>query len=303
MRTSHAPTLEAVTTAFELSPVPQALIGTDATFITVNRAGRELLGYSEVELRGASFTLVTDDRSLDTAMNSFFELAIGDADTICIDVWLLHKDGSVIEVELTAAAVRTERGAPLYFTVAAVDVSEPRRRERAAHHRAAHDALTELPNRTWFMERLEQALGHADRRNSLVGVYFVDLDGFKQINDDLGHRVGDEVLFTLAGRLAQATRPGDTLARYGGDEFTLICEDLRGTAAAGEIAERLIACVGKPLLSSGGQVTLSASVGVALADPGELTAANLIHRADLAMYDAKRAGKGRYVICRGTPLV
>jgi diguanylate cyclase (GGDEF)-like protein len=220
-------------------------------------------------------------------------------DTIRLDVWLKRADGVAIEVEITAAAVRDEAGTFRYFTAAAHDVTDRRQTERTAHHRAAHDALTELPNRAWFTERLSQALAHAERHNAMVGVYFVDLDGFKEVNDEHGHEVGDQVLFAIAGRLDRSIRPGDTLARYGGDEFTILCEGLPGVAEASEIAERVLRAVGQPLQVSGGEVRLSASIGVALGDPGEGTAASLIHGADLAMYEAKRAGKATYRVTRG----
>ena len=292
-------TRRAIYIAFEQSPVPQALVSAEADFLYMNRAGAELVGRSAEELRGMSFAEVTDERSIGPSLDAMAELATGALDTIRLDVWLKRADGSSVEVEITAAAVRDADGKLQYYSAAAFDVTDRRQTERDVHHRAAHDSLTELPNRAWFTERLSQALAHAARHNSMVGVFFVDLDGFKAVNDEHGHEVGDQVLFALAGRLDRSIRPGDTLARYGGDEFTILCEDLPGVAQASEIAERVLRAVSQPLQVSGGEVRLAASIGVALADPGEGNAASLIRDADLAMYEAKRAGKATYRVVRG----
>ena len=292
-------TMRVVYTAFELSPVPQALVAPDATFIYVNRAAEELVGRTADELRGVSFAAITDERSLVSGRSALIELTSGAVDTLRIDVWLTGRSGIPVEVEITAAAVHDDDGRLRYITAAAFDVTDRRRTERAVHHRAAHDSLTELPNRAWFTERLGQALAHSARHGSMIGVYFVDLDGFKDVNDEFGHDVGDQLLFVLAGRLDRSIRPGDTLARYGGDEFTILCEDIPGVGEASEIAERVLRAVEAPVQVSGGEVRLSASIGVALGDPGEGTAASLIRNADLAMYEAKRLGKGQYRVVRG----
>ena len=291
-------TLLAIRTAFELSPLPQILVAPDATFIYANRAAAALVGRSPQELRGASFAAVTDERSLEPAVAAMRELVVGGQESTRLDLWLRRSDGDAVEVEITAAAVRDDAGELRYFTIVVYDVTERRKSERAVSHRAAHDSLTELPNRAWFIERLTQALAHANRQGSMVGVYFVDLDGFKAVNDELGHDVGDQVLFALAGRLDRSIRPGDTLARYGGDEFTILCEDIPGVAEASEIAERILRALSQPVQVSGGEVRLDASIGVALGDPGEGTAATLIRDADMAMYEAKRAGKGTYRVVR-----
>jgi diguanylate cyclase (GGDEF)-like protein len=185
-----------------------------------------------------------------------------------------------------------------YFVAIAHDVTERRRAEREYRHLAAHDALTELPNRAWFTQRLGQAIGRARRSGSLVALYFVDLDGFKPINDRFGHDAGDQVLYTLAGRLDRVVRPGDTVARYGGDEFTILCEDLPGEEQAAEIATRILETVGRKLRISDAEVQLTASVGVVLAGSDEVTPADLIGAADAAMYEAKQAGKATFRMTR-----
>jgi diguanylate cyclase (GGDEF)-like protein len=160
-----------------------------------------------------------------------------------------------------------------------------------AHHRALHDALTGLPNRTWLMDRLERRTGTA----AGLGLLFVDLDGFKAVNDRLGHHAGDEALVEAARRLTGCARSGDTLARLAGDEFVLVCDGL-GEADARGVADRIVEAIAAPMvLGCGSEVALGASVGVAFLGAGQDGDA-LLRSADAAMYRAKRAGGGRVVL-------
>ncbi|WP_250005420.1 diguanylate cyclase domain-containing protein [Actinoplanes sp. M2I2] len=162
-------------------------------------------------------------------------------------------------------------------------------REDELRHLAMHDALTSLPNRTLFHERLEESLGQP------LAVFFIDLDGFKAVNDGLGHSAGDTLLIETAARLLQCARSGDTVARLGGDEFAVLAAT--PGAAVEAVAERIVSCLRAPFDIDGQPVTISCSVGVAVAagDPGE-NAQRLVHAADEAMYAAKAAGKNRYTI-------
>jgi diguanylate cyclase (GGDEF)-like protein len=159
-------------------------------------------------------------------------------------------------------------------------------------HRAAHDALTGLPNRGTLAERLRHALQRVKRADGSVAVLFVDLDRFKDVNDELGHAAGDEVLRTIAARIDAGLRPGDTVARFGGDEFVVVCEDVGGAADAIEVAERLRAALSAPIpLPNGRQATITASIGVALPDRPDRTAEVLLQAADRAMYEVKASGR------------
>ena len=161
---------------------------------------------------------------------------------------------------------------------------------------ALHDALTGLPNRILFLERLDHAMLRCRRSDRLAAVLFVDLDQFKSVNDRFGHNAGDELLVAVAGRLSATLRPGDTVARMSGDEFVILCEDLEGHLAAGEIATRVGKAIAEPFNLSGHEVGISASVGVAFSGPGKLLSENLLAEADTAMYQAKRLGGARQQI-------
>ena len=172
------------------------------------------------------------------------------------------------------------------------DVTELHRTERALTHQAQHDGLTGLANRDLFGERLVEALAHGRHNATQVAVAFLDLDHFKRVNDSFGHANGDVLLVDVAARLRGAVREGDTLARYSGDEFVAVWRDLTSPEAVGPLGERLAQALDAPFEISGGSVRVGASIGIALAQPGQ-SAEEVLVAADAAMYDAKRRGRGR----------
>ena len=174
-----------------------------------------------------------------------------------------------------------------------------RENERQLQALAHTDALTGLANRLLLDARLEQSMQHARRSRGQVALLLIDLDHFKAINDSRGHAIGDEVLRTLAERLRAAVREVDTVARIGGDEFVIVLSSIGGAADAERMAEKLVAGIREPMRVLGMPIECSASIGVALFSGGELTAAELLRRADRAMYIAKEAGRNGYRIFTG----
>jgi len=184
----------------------------------------------------------------------------------------------------------------LFEDLAAIAIERKRYEARLAYQ-AQHDPLTDLPNRTLFLEFLQLALARTRRRHDTFAVLFFDLDRFKVVNDSLGHDAGDELLVALARRLRGVVRPGDTVARFGGDEFTVLCDDLPLASArdyATDVAERLLQTIRRPFLLDGEEQFLSASIGIALAGPGTERPEGLLRDADAAMYRAKERGKDRW---------
>jgi diguanylate cyclase (GGDEF)-like protein/PAS domain S-box-containing protein len=200
------------------------------------------------------------------------------------DVW--------IRDEMTVVMDRQTGEDPLFYGVF-LDVSDRKRMESELERLALYDALTGLPNRALFADRLAHVLARRGRETS-TAVYFLDLDRFKRINDSLGHGAGDEVLREVAQRLSGVLRPEDTVARFGGDEFTVLCESVGGVLEAVSIADRLQRPLRDPLNAGGAELRLSASIGVAIVEPGEMgEAQHLIEDADAAMYRAKERGGAR----------
>jgi diguanylate cyclase (GGDEF)-like protein len=195
----------------------------------------------------------------------------------------------------TMAAAQTLADVATAYLVNAqgrADLEEASNRSKEA---SLHDGLTGLPNRALLLERLEHAVLRGRRTGLTSAVFFVDLDRFKAVNDTFGHRVGDELLVALAGRLTEVLRPGDTLARVSGDEFVILCEDLGGPEQAQTIVGRLEASLSKRFVVSGRELDITASVGIAFTNHGGDNPDDVIHAADMAMYQAKRAGGGHYL--------
>jgi diguanylate cyclase (GGDEF)-like protein/PAS domain S-box-containing protein len=202
-------------------------------------------------------------------------------------------DGLRRDYVVNAQPVQDRGGVRLGAVVALHDVSDRRRAEEQLARQAVSDTLTDLPNRLLLRDRLDRALAAAERGHGLPALLFLDLDGFKAVNDSAGHDVGDEVLVAVAERLRAALRPGDTLARLGGDEFAILVEEADAEQAV-QLAQRLLPLVAERLAVHGLDMVVTASVGVAVPEPGALsTSGDLLRNADLAMYAAKESGKGQ----------
>jgi diguanylate cyclase (GGDEF)-like protein len=196
------------------------------------------------------------------------------------------RDGGALAI--TAGAVPLDDGATvLCFRDATGELCARRELE----HRALHDPLTDLPNRELLMDRLSVALARLGRQGTGVGVLFIDLDGFKAINDEHGHAVGDELLVSIAARLRREVRDGDTVARYGGDEFVVLCEDLTHVGSAQPLADRLAAAIAQPVSAGERVLAVQASVGVVVERSPATTADALLMRADAEMYRVKQRSR------------
>jgi diguanylate cyclase (GGDEF)-like protein len=209
----------------------------------------------------------------------------------------VRKDGSVIWVRERSQLLFDEDGAPIELHMISRDITERKQAEEQLLHNAFHDALTGLPNRTLFMDRLERAVEHGKRHEDyLFAVLFLDLDRFKVINDSLGHTLGDQLLIAIAGRLKVCLRPTDTAARLGGDEFTILLEDIKDISDAIRVAERIQEQLRSPFHLSRQEVFTSASIGIVFRGTDYNQPEDLLRDADIAMYRAKVLGKARYEI-------
>jgi diguanylate cyclase (GGDEF)-like protein len=196
---------------------------------------------------------------------------------------------------INTSVVRDAAGEALYAISQVEDISTRKAADLELVHRAFHDPLTGLPNRLALRERLGTAIERARRTRRPGAVLFCDLDGFKDVNDLLGHQAGDEVLTEVAHRLAAEIRAGDTVARLGGDEFIVLAEDIT-SVEVGVLAERIQRAVAVPVSHDGHAVRVTVSIGIAELDDESATVERVIGQADAAMYRAKAAGRDRYVV-------
>jgi diguanylate cyclase (GGDEF)-like protein/PAS domain S-box-containing protein len=207
-----------------------------------------------------------------------------------------HADGTWRWVMTRGLAIRGADGTPTRMAGSMSDITDGRIAQLRLQHDALHDTLTGLPNRTLFMDRVNQILQRAIRDpRTGCAVLFFDIDRFKLVNDSLSHAVGDNLLVALAARVAAALRPGDTVARMGGDEFTMLLEDVVDPDEAIVVGQRVLSSLTDPFVIDGNQLFVSASIGIALSAAG-LGPADLMRNADIAMYDAKRRGRARSAV-------
>jgi diguanylate cyclase (GGDEF)-like protein/PAS domain S-box-containing protein len=208
-----------------------------------------------------------------------------------------RSDGAWSWVLERGMALRDQAGKPLRMAGLLSDISEHKENEERLRHHAFHDALTGLPNRALFMDRVQHAVARARRSpTSTFAVIMLDLDRFKNVNDSLGHVAGDHLLIRVAERIGTCVRDGDTVARLGGDEFSVLLEELRGEHEAERVAEQIQRSLTTPIPLDGHDLVTSASIGIVLARDDAVDALSLLRRADQAMYAAKRQGRGRQVL-------
>ncbi len=258
----------------------------DYRFLEVNAAAIAHYGYSREEFLAMR---VIDIRPPADVPAFLDEIATVDDLHYSPMAWRhVLKDGRIIEVAVTAHRLEFKGRAAMLSAIQ--DVTERNGLERELRHRAFHDALTELANRSLFANRLEHALARQARDGGAIGVIVLDLDGFKTVNDSLGHSVGDQLLFAVGERLLAAVRPGDTVARLGGDEFAILLEDEPTIDQVVEHAERIVNCLSLPFELAGKTLVVTASAGVTLNRPGD-GPDELTRNADMAMYLAKHDGK------------
>jgi diguanylate cyclase (GGDEF)-like protein/PAS domain S-box-containing protein len=263
----------------------------DGTIMTWNKGAEELYGYSAQEAIGKNMGLLDADSAAEERPSAMTIISTGES-IRDFDLVRRRRDGTLVDVSSTGSPIYGNGGNVIGIASIDRDISDRKRLEAELSRQAVHDALTGLPNRALLGDRLSQALAGGARRDAPVSVLFLDLDQFKSVNDANGHLIGDDLLVEVARRLETAVRPSDTLARFGGDEFVIVCEDA-DVAEAEDIAERLAAVLKDPIEVAGSVHYVSASIGIATSPPLEADANTLLRFADTAMYDAKARGRAR----------
>jgi diguanylate cyclase (GGDEF)-like protein/PAS domain S-box-containing protein len=262
-------------------------VSADGRFVYVNRAWLRTLGYASDEV--ADLTVLDIIHSDSRAQyRDLVQRVIEGQSLANVETTFVAKDGRSIPVEghLNSASQEERVGTWAIFR----DMTERKLAEGRLTHLAHHDSLTGLPNRLLFVDRLTHELAHARRAKQLVGLLFLDLDGFKSVNDGLGHDVGDVLLKTVAQRLVGSVRASDTIARLGGDEFTVILHDLTPVEGAAVVAQKILYVLSQPFVLEGHNVSVTASIGITVYPLDSETVEGLLRNADAAMYRAKAQG-------------
>ncbi|TFV51841.1 sensor domain-containing diguanylate cyclase [Blastococcus sp. TF02A-35] len=276
--------------AFANAPMGIALTTPGGLLVDVNPALSAMVGRSAEELHGRSVMDLVDPEAVGAAREAHLTLSAEPDRPMRHETRLVREDGSAVPVQITASWVaETGDGQAAHLVLIIEDITERKALEAQLVHRSLHDPLTGLPNRLLFHDRLRHALDRGHRENTPTCVLVIDLDGFKKINDELGHPMGDLVLVSFADRLRSVLRASDTAARLGGDEFSIVCENTQ-RADAEALADRLRTTVTEPLDLDGTQVPVGISIGIGTARGGEApdeVYERLVREADDDMYADK----------------
>lgn len=279
---------------FDFAPIGMALTNPEGHFTRVNSALTQLLSYSPEEFEQLTLRELVAAEDAARLVAAFTTLLSGQDQRRSLEVCLYCKGGAIREVMLVIALVRGSANQPLYFIGQFIDITERKQSEKVMKHLAYHDPLTGLPNRMLFRDHLTVALAHARANEDMLAVVFLDLDRFKEINDTLGHYVGDKALKLIAERLGSAVRKSDVIARLGGDEFTLLLHSIPSRKSVAMVIDKIIKVLEQPLIFEGREFIVSASVGVALFPEDAREVDTLLQIADKYMYfDKRRKGVER----------
>lgn len=266
----------------------------DAHIVAVNRAFSDITGYGQDEAYGLNPRVLQSGRH-DAAFYRSMWGALLESGYWQGEVWNRRKSGELYQQLLTISTVRDEAGAASHFVAVMTDISQLKRSEAQLDYLAHHDPLTDLPNRLLLQSRVQHAIERAERQRDHVALLFIDLDRFKNVNDSLGHPVGDELLTAIARRLRARLREADTLARLGGDEFVLLIENLAAPEDAAHVAQTLLDLMREPFrLAQDRDMYIGASIGISVYPEDGSSVTELIQHSDVAMYQAKEAGRGAF---------
>lgn len=282
--------LRQAATVFENTLDGVMITGVDGNIMAVNKAFTRITGFALEEVLGRNPRLLRSDRH-DRGFYEAMHSSVSRTGHWQGEVWNRCKSGELLPVWENISAIRDEEGRTTSYVAVFSDISAIKRSQERLAHLAHHDALTDLPNRLLLEDRLTHALEHARRGGHRLAVLFLDLDGFKAVNDSLGHHRGDLLLQQVADRLTCCVREADTVARLGGDEFIVILESLKDRREVTRVAGEILQLVSGPLELDGHPVSVTTSIGISLYpdDGGDVT--GLVRCADTAMYRAKASGR------------
>ncbi|MYN40849.1 EAL domain-containing protein [Duganella sp. FT109W] len=269
------------------------VLDAEGTIVAVNPAFTQITGYTEAEAMGRDRTLTRSGRHEQSFYEEMWQEQL-DKGFWRGELWSVRKNGELYLEFLTVSAVRDTRGRATHYVGVFSDITKAKESQEKLDHLAHHDPLTALPNRLLFHDRLQHALLRAARDGEQLALLFIDLDRFKNVNDTLGHHIGDELLKQVAKALQDRLREGDTLARLGGDEFIVLLENIENQYGASQVAEKLVQMFEEPFMVAGHELFVTCSVGISLFPDDAADLNMLIRNADVAMYQAKARGRNGF---------
>ncbi len=274
----------------------EGVIITDKTarILNVNPAFCKVTGYTRAEVLGQNPRLLHSGRQ-DKAFYEVLWDELQERNRWEGEIWNRRKDGKIYPEWLSISAVMDDAGEVTHYVAIFSDITSQKDSEERLYYLAHYDNLSKLPNRLAFHDRLRQAISRAKRNQNQVAVMFLDLDGFKQVNDTLGHNAGDEVIREVALRLGAAMRETDTIARFGGDEFTILLAEIGAHEGVEIAAQKIIEAVAEPIKIENSQARVTTSIGISLYPQDGEDIDTLIRQADMAMYAAKESGKNKFL--------
>lgn len=285
--------LQQAATVFSNTREGVMITNTDGLITAVNGAFTEITGYAENDVIGLSPDLLKSDKH-EASFYTEIEDSLSDQGYWRGEIWSKRQSGEIYPEWKTESTVTDNDGNVTHHVSVFSDISDIKESEQQLEYLAHHDPLTELPNRLLFTARLDHALERSQRDGTFLAVLFIDLDNFKNINDSLGHPAGDALLRGMAHRLRSLLREEDTVSRLGGDEFTVLLEQLSHPEMAGAIAAKLVECFSAPFRVENNSLHVTGSIGISICPTDGIDAATLLRNADAAMYKAKENGRNGY---------
>lgn len=283
--------------AFDYAAVGMALVQSSGKLLKVNRRLCEILGYAEEELLNINYEEFVHREDIESLNLNLSKLIADDLSSFEMEKRVSHKNGETLWLNWSASFLHDDLNNSSHFIFQLQDITDRKRAEERLAHDSLHDALTGLPNRTLFLDRLQVAFSRANRNfKSNFAVLYLDFDRFKLVNDNFGHLVGDKLLIEISRRLSSAMRASDTIARLGGDEFTMLIEEISSIEEAKQVAERIREAIAKPFVLNGQDFFATISIGIANWTRDYEQPEFLLRDADTALYQAKRSGRDRYKI-------
>lgn len=279
--------------ALEQSPVSVVITDTNADIEYVNRAFENISGYLASEVIGKNPRIFKSGLTPVTRYKEMWNALLA-KQTWAGEIQNRKKNGDIFWESAQIAPVVDSTGTVTHYIGIKEDITSKKQQEEKILYQAHFDSLTGLPNRFLALDRLEQSIKEALRSQSFIAVLFIDLDGFKRINDSLGHDIGDRLLIKTAERLSSEVREEDTLCRLGGDEFVLILHDVKQADDAQVVASNLLSCINEAFILDDRELTISASIGIAIYPENADSSSELLRNADMAMYYAKEQGRNNY---------